>query len=865
MVEQNKNMGSDPIREKSSVFGSLMVQCLRLLEKDRKEPGKKAEYSIDADKDASGRLLRPYEFLVHRAEQVLPQYNISGRTIRNTVKGIFFTGLGLILLFGMFLLPLAKAINMLGTDEVNLAGPFFWFVALQLFFLCLSFFFLILSGIQSLFLFLFFRNRTGSNRQASWLDRCSSLAGSGIIGLIRFFYRDRETSSGGKDDRQKIIPSFVDYLVHKREPIFCLSGLYSHFFWLILSFFLLICLMIQMQGNEYRYRWKTSLSSIDETRQLTGILSKPFPHFAKPTEDDIQSLFEKKAGTEKGEGAHQSQIRRHWSWFVLFSVLFYSVFPRGFLALIYYGLFRRSLKEFDPDLDDPYFKKIIEEEEQNDSDIRSEKIIEESDHLPSPLDLPKMEEKEFLIPVEQTVPARKPADSADAPNSVNVPELSVALGYDADMDREIWDQILGKKAKKEIFGNIVVNREMKRNFLDQFHEIGQRIRTCLLLTDSSFPPARQFLLFLEELIQNAPQAEFFIILSCGERLRQKFHGDPDSIQQRISDWEERIRKIRHQLNVRVETITCFDHELNLPGPREQIAAIIQQRTVRSSGNELDKMDQAFLSIRKECEKVFERSKSDDLSKEENEDYERELRLYQTIRNIYSAESESFLNRCRDYISEKTSMDPGMINRLQSQIPEITDLEELKTKILPSAEMIEKVKGFCSKLSPRCAIAVGLTGAALPLAAAAAPLIGGTITLASVAGLVGSLGTILPASLAAGGTGALIGSMIPASFSSVKDRIKKELTGFFSGQIAEEDQKTDSTGRVPMVNSLVCTGAVWTLIFELQGRSEEIIADLLPKILAPIDESLLDTMEEINRVLDQIRVNRENLDRIESGK
>lgn len=844
MNEQNNKTGSDPIRETRSIFGSLMVQCLRLLERNESEPRKKEDYPFEVEKNASGRLLRPYDFLVKRAEYLLPRYNITGRTIRNTTKGIFFTGLGLILLFGIFLLPLAKAINMLGTEEVNLAGPFFWFVALQLFFLCLSFFFLILSGFQYLFIFLFCRKRSQGEDQTSWLDRCSSLAGSGIIAMIRFFYRKQDSDEKEMENGRRIIPCFVDYLVHKREPIFCLSGFYSHFFWLILSFSLLICLMIQMQGNEYRYRWKTSLSSIDETRQLTDLLSRPFPHFAKPTEDDIQSLFEKRVGTEKGEGAHQSQIRRHWSWFVLFSVLFYSVFPRGLLALIYYGLFRRSLMVFDPDPTDPYFKSIIEEEEENDSEIRSEKIIEESDLLPSPLDLPKIEIKEFSLTESKLSDPLKRSFS-----------LTVALGYDADMERKIWEQILGDQGKKEIFGNIVENREMKRNFLNQFQEIGKDVGTCVLLTDSSFPPARQFLLFMEDLVQKAPDAEFFIILSCGERLRQKFHGDPISIQERITDWNQRIQQIRHQFNVYVETITCFDHELNLPAPRDQIAAMIQRKIPESTGSEREKMNDAFLCIRKECENVFAES---DQGEDEKDDYQREIRLYNAIRTIYQEENEAFLNRCRDFIAKKDLMDPGILERFRSRIPEISDMEDLKTKILPAVEMMEKAKGFCSRLSPRCAIAVGLTGATLPLAVAAAPLLGGTITLASVAGLVGSLGTLLPTTLAAGGTGALIGSVLPASFTAAKDRMKKELHHLFSGSTSESDSKDARWDRIPLVNTLVCTGATWTLIFDLQGKSEDDIADLLPKILDPIDESPLDSIDEVNRVLDRIHEKRQEI-------
>lgn len=1032
-------MSENPNNEKISTGDSLVVQCLRILEQKGQENESRSSNTRpenilipDVEYDSAGRLASPLGFLVRRAEILLPKYHLRSVTIRNSFIVFILTGIVLILLFGLSVIPLAKSNLILGTSTTNLAGPFFFFVVLQVFFLTLSVFFLLLTGIFHFFRICFKGKKAKENisDQSGWFSATSGMILLYFVRMIIQYRRKwneqkhlRQKSSNVQDENarriardlercqreydqsdydktvheistaQETVSDLFSFIAKRRTPFFCLSGFYSHLLWLVVSVSLLFCLLMNMQKTIYHYRWESSITSIEEVRLAIRKLDFLYPENLRPSEEEIRSLFNMSVDKDIPENV----VRRTWSLFILWTILITCVLPRGIMTVLFLVKFCRSLKCYEPDLNTPYFQKIIENAEESIGKIQTEEVSPEgtapendaNGTLPLPIALnfnkkasssqgadiamtedasanmrssdhkltrgkssdndlaerssgeinskanslqingSKLSEESKDFPISNTLTSCNPviddqkaddghnnsgpvrsnirpeADSStlqtvltDPSPSLSVlhselelkngipatntssrradkeavPNRTIAFGYDTAMLDEEWRKVLTEEPL-DLFGNIAADRKLKKAFRELIERKAPTIKNLIVLQDCSVSPVRQQILFFGEIFQLVSSARITILLSCGDRLRRLFNRDLSKITQRLDDWRNALEDLRVHLDLTLEISTSFDHQKatveSWTKLRRYLSGQSEQENISDS-----RLNKAFALIQKEANNVFE---SEVLSADPDQDLTRITALYESIEKIYQEESHRLWEQSKQLLnstgrlfskngsvqtgesgqfSENVMLEDSALEKLQGFLPTSISLDDLKNKVLPSAALMNKARTFCSRLSGKGALTLGALGAALPLAAAVAPLVSAPLTIAGLATAAAGLGGLLPTSLAAGGVGAALGAVTPVSLAALRDKIKSNFDSFFRRK--EENVTLDhfqNDKKTRLVETLVETGALWTIIFELQGEPEEVITEKLTVILEPLKNFDFSTSENVDHILNEIRKKR----------
>ncbi len=687
-----------------------------------------------------------------------------------------------------------------------------------------------------------------------------------------------------------------------------------------------------------------------------------YPPSLRPNDEEIQSLFNVPVNISAKKGLTESVTRRSWSLFVLWTVFIACVLPRGILATVFLMRFKQSLNSYAPDLNDPYFRKIIQQAEESIGQIRTEEAAAEGTApdndaggtIPLPLsfdyldggkisnqsvgkkDLPKQFDANNILSVPDPRNQNKTEAQGSNPVDLNLKDAgpnksiqsntkaidsyqkalnefeskeklssaasnstdqrsvadslsvfkaevvsgghqtatgfgsngemtdsqTVVFGYDTAMNETDWQKIFSN-SRLTVFGNIAADRSLKKEFRQRLTDLAPSVSRLVLLLDSSATPVRQQLLFFGEIFQTAGKSNIYVLLSCGDRLNRLFGRNAEKIGQRLDDWRDSLRLAAEKFGLFVEIITFFDHEKATAESFRRLRLFFEGKTVQNISND-NKINQAFQLIQKETDQIFDQ---ENFIVDQERDLAQLTDLYQNIEKIYQEESGGFIKRCGDLLKNSRLTDIPL-DKIKECLPESVDLEEIKNKLIPSAAMMGQVRRLCSRLSGKGAVAFGALGAALPLAAVAAPLFSAPLTLASLAALAGGIGSLLPTSLAAGGIGAALGSVTPLSLATLRDKIKDEFS-FFELKTQEEDsplsKNKDKERKIRQIAALTETGLLWTIVFELQGEPEEKIAENLPLIMKPVETADFSSPENIKKTLDEIRTKRfEIFDRINNG-
>ncbi|MDO4586698.1 MAG: DUF2868 domain-containing protein [Planctomycetia bacterium] len=475
------------------------------------------------------------------------------------------------------------------------------------------------------------------------------------------------------------------------------------------------------------------------------------------------------------------------------------------------------------------------------------------------------------------------SDTATLSNK-NQQHYILVLGYDAEMPNDFWNELLGDSSNLICFGNIVKNEFSKRSFFKWFNEHSSEVEKCIVLTDYSLPPAKQFILFLQDdLLKHMKPISFFLILSCGEKLRKKFHNDISSISERTNDWKNIVFDLNKKNQSPIQSV-YFDHELNLLTARNHLKQILESNNFENgSFQELIHPDYSFLKMNQSFSLILEESsavfKSSQPFSEENE-CERLKIFYEKLIRIYRDENEYLTAKSQLFFQEKSKAEESFVTNAQkilSNLSSNVDLQYIKETVLPAASVFEKTKALCSHLSPKCALAMASVGASIPVAITLAPFVAGTTSLVA---LTGALSSLLPSVAFSGAAGAAIGATLPQSFHLFKKKLTekvKRLNPFSSKDSstvelpnqsidtkAAKTQEADSEGNsvsdeilqenILKINSFVCAATTWVVVLELQAYSEDVIAEKISVILQPLESSSLESLYEIETVLDNVKTN-----------
>ncbi|MBQ2849688.1 MAG: DUF2868 domain-containing protein, partial [Thermoguttaceae bacterium] len=402
-------------RTKTNAFDWTAIQWARLIEEERGRVESADERaSASAERDRLGRLVDPSDFLSVRAAAVLEAVGVSFERFRERAKRVWIFSLVLVVALGAFVFPLARVDKIL--EDVNLAGPFVFFLLGQIFFLATSLIFVLIAAFQGGVRLLLAQTgpRTSAERAVA---RFSGLLGWLALSAIRwgtplfyalaetkFFVRftgvrngesDDEATAAAKERTRAAERLFWNLIFSKPRFLAFWSGTLSHLFWASCSVCVLLILVARMQGNRYDYCWRTSLEDAGVVKNCVDFLGAPLEKLGAnvPTRDDVEALFdEEKTRAPRGaevlveatetlsvERSMSAETRTRWSHFLLSVVLFWCVAPRCCLTAAYYFLFRGSLRDFRPDLEEPYFRELIERAETYSTTIETSVRRDESE------------------------------------------------------------------------------------------------------------------------------------------------------------------------------------------------------------------------------------------------------------------------------------------------------------------------------------------------------------------------------------------------------------------------------------------------------------------------------------------------------
>ncbi|MDO5554712.1 MAG: DUF2868 domain-containing protein [Planctomycetia bacterium] len=893
--------------EKISLDDALTLEFVRLLEGGR-EPSALG-LAPGANDEVQGTL-------VERSRLLLPQYTpLTPRRLKLFIRLFLLLALAIALLLGMTIFPLAKAARMLEGYEVNLAGPFFFFMAGQLLFLFISLCFFVVT-VLSLPLCLLKRRKLRVRKMSLLGSFLFGFMGSMIITAafwcagtllkwnLALFHGTRKQSTtrdaastgkevdAGTNDWEKNMRLFTDYFAGRARPILFFSGVCTHLFWFAMSGTMLLLLLFQMQSNEYKYRWKTSLGDVRQVHAVMETWGRPLSYVCPiPTTEDVQWLFQESAAPASTQSVPASvspvpasvqatsHVRARWSFFLLACVLFYAVVPRVFLTLGYLLLFRWSIRDYRPDWNEPYYQALIDRIQPH--RVRSE-LVRHADETEEELEQERRSRFAYLEDQRRAVATSAADDSALTPAKAN---KTLLLAYETELGPEKW-QFLSPLADDAVtFENVAASRSSLAAFRDFMKEHAEEMTLCLVLTDCSIPPARQTLRFLyRDLLDLLPrETPMYVLLSCGEQLRRKFPPDSAAPQQRLADWRQSLEELATTREHKVIPVSCYDHQLNLPSARRQLLALFTPTSgaghVRDSES---RADEAFALVRNEVKALFATpAHAENGQDAEQEQLLRMTNLYRNLTALYQEENRSWLTAARgrlaswlhrsdaeqhesDVVTAEQESQEG-VNATRTPLAALAQesnrlglgLTDVTEKLGPTLELVTQTKQFCSRLSPGWALGAASVGAAIPVAVTLAPLLGGTLTLSALAGVVGGLGTLLPSTVAGGAAGAVVGAAIPASWQLAKERIRTEFLARFARKSNDDasDMPPDSLSeQAVQVHTLVASAAVWIAVFELQGRPEEEIVDAMPRLLLPLETAVCSSPEVTDTILNSLQTN-----------
>ena len=954
-------------------------------------------------------------YLRSRAEKTIEYLGLSSERWFERFRVVQFFSTVLIFALGAVVLPFARADRLLD-GEVNLAGPFVFFVLGQIFFLALSLILLLCVALSALK-----RKIFRQKRPLSFAEKL--IAGfSGTIGtlvlivlqkLVPWYYslfgrKTNDRFGGWKRTRgmktkkrdpnvadeelerarrtelaQKGAALFWNVFFSRPRFLFFWGGFLSHLFWTSCSLCVLIILCARMQGNQYDYCWRTSLEDETAVKQAIDFLGKPIEllGFVIPNEHDVARLFDHNETTvenvdvktnakiDESDGAlarrgedknSAARTRARWSYFLLCLVLVWCVVPRLLLVCLYRVLFWCSLRDFRPNLNEPYFKEAISVAEEYatttvssfvDDPIETLNVLDSNVVLPfdnatDDSELARVDESQRQAPSQassattssesvETQDESEKSDvstlesnveplasnplskestdfertSLDASSQVKEelprvpeiplppppkPKIALAFGYDANLTSEQWRAVLPDSPKPVIFSDVASDFKLKKELREYVAENGAQISLCVFITDAGLSPARHYARFMKEILSSAlPETIVYAVLSGGEKLRLKYGAQTHAVAERLEDWNNAINELARDSGLSVTPVFFYDADLDLPEPRARLRDLIRnggesERLDARAARDYAKWDATTRRTLAECRAIFG---DDNYRPDEEAERRRVAQVCAEIFETYQKETESaaaqgvkeitprlngssLLAKVDEAASKAESVLSSAVARESLAVKDALTArckekglgaDFLEKRLVGAWGMSEKMRVFCSKLSPKCAIATATVGLSIPALVAFAPLLGGAATATAVATTFGALGSLLPTSVASGAAAGALGAIAPASFSLCKRKMLATFRGKSNdanvseletrdavADVATDETTTIAREKVASVAMLVRATTTWRVVLELQGRDEEEIMELMPKILAPIEESSLDDVAAIERALSDVR-------------
>ncbi|MBQ6619666.1 MAG: DUF2868 domain-containing protein [Thermoguttaceae bacterium] len=819
----------------------------------------KDEPDLPIDRAADGTIRDRLGFFAERARRLFRGYSgLSCERFRSVAHLFALLPVLVVCFLGVFVFPVVNTNSILGDRSVNLIGPFGWFFGLQLLFMTLS---LISLGLTLLFLgYSFVRNRfrrAAAHEQPSLaaerLGFLTGWIGAVVIrlwGRVMLYLGKRSAARISPNDEESSLKKSMVLFFHRvfshQDVLFYYAGFLSHLFWFICSLVILLLLFNRMLGNRYDYCWNTSLSDTTQAEKVIQFFGRPVERFTTiPNKEHIRWLFDNSdrldgqctfpdQAAEPGRTTvvDASKMRKDWSWFLLAITACWTTLPRLVFALIYWFLCRCAVRRFRPRLDTPYYTGLLARYEYRPGRQESGKI--DDDHLGplQPLSPPSSHVDQNISPVPER---------SDRPRTV------ILCGYDLELSEKWVDSLLGQLPNLIFLGDLARRDLSSRRAKERLKTEAPAAESLILFLDLGYPPARQSHIVLrDEIFSCAVGARSFVVLSCAERLRRKFADNTQAVTDRLNDWRGVIGQIAEDLRLTIEVIDFYDHELDLPGPREKFL----QRLGFDGGGTGEPAKKKFPDA---CRIIHDQTAGVVSEMGGTEPISRETITaaltegYRRITELYREEKDSFF---RSIPSIPTEQWKESVREHLSKLPGAAALsDKIKDNILSDtvkkpAEVLAHIRKIASGLSPKCALICGSAAAALPVLSL--PLLGGALGTASAV----ALGYLPAAMLGSGTVGAAAGAVLPRGLIS----LKKKLLPFLkrdpqeSAEPLPEESLFESSEAIETVAVSLTT---WALLLELQNLPVDRRMEVLCRLTLPLEENRLDTLQAVDEVLEKI--------------
>lgn len=825
--------------DRVSLADLLGIQVLRRLNKN--EPTYCADIdaplSADAPRDHRGRLKNPVRVLADRADRILQtRHGVSAGWLGEVVgwlRVLRFLGYIAILLIAFGIAePLLKEGQVVNVEWL------FGFLAT----LVVSM--LITTVLMILAVFARRRNEDSPDETSSGGVTTTFAKLLVVHWLIQFVIRravpwiERRIlkRTGEKSPEEikrieKVTENLYDTLSQQSRRTALEAAATSNTVWCLLSIGVLLSLGKMGLFRAYDFRWQATIVSEDFMRQTTQTMAMPIqglPLVEMPGEADVhwlatgesphpnpqgergQSVDDSETAQESAEAAHQYH-RQLWGRLFLAYLLYYGVLPRFVLMVISRWLAARGWRGLRPRLKDPYFKTIVENIENPPFDSHQEEQEEPEEEFIASVGRKPHEQ----TPNKQTQQARVAV--AEKPHETTASDLgadTVVFSFDIPEPDEGWPKALAMANGGVISLGNAGDRAGRKRAGEEIHEKRDDIGLLVIVADLVDNPDGLFEHFVKETVTSLhPEAGRALVLTGGERLRQRFEGDSQKIANRIELWKYKAA----ESGIEPDKIVEFDLEHATTKGRDLLKErmrAFQPKSAKPEGKSA-KLQYAGL-FRKATSVVIMGRINESTARQSPEELQQTtLEIHRGLRSLYQKQASALekafanvtidTNRIRAAVSDKTY---GQFDKLE----EFT-------------RMTAVVQRYTKGLSGKWAVGGGLVCAlgSGALAAIAAP-------------------ALLPALIPAAAIGAQAG-VFGGVFSAHAPHLFAKLKAGRSGAQEVAEELDEPLPDDPFcLDDLVRSSTLLALILELQGNPEDKIAKSLEAILPELPEHELTTPE-----------------------
>lgn len=604
------------------------------------------------------------------------------------------------------------------------------------------------------------------------------------------------------------------------------AALTSHLCWTIVCGIVLISFLYAATFHTYDFTWDSTL--VDQQSKLPALkaVAAPItglPFVIEPDESLAKYLSAGKDQTEEITSDFRERERRACATLMASLLLYYGLLPRAILALLAFVQLRLTVRTLHPSPTSPYFSKII--------DNLTNLPIGTSSNPAEPTESP-----EAPAAPQSTSAEPSPTHRSPPARTTSNPTRTIVFSYEITPPKQGWPSALGltDRSRLEDLGNADA-RPSRQNIVDELTREPDSISRLLIVVDLLGSPDNQFLTFFAATLaslSDSARGGSVGLLTGGERLRQKFSGDLDSIRTRVLLWRQELVRCGISNNNVLE----FDHASVTAKSRQQLADHLA-----STSGPLDRIHRQAPGIRLAGRFTQARAL-----------------IFDAARSVSSSSSSEQLGiKTRDLHRELQDLygqPPSIFSRSFAQLKDIaTPLGPALDKISTQASAgLGKVREGAEALG-----GIGLQSAEQALQALSSVLgyakgldlrWGGAFALAalSAAPFIAGAGAITAAGAAtAGALGLATGVHVPM--------ITRKLASLISGGHARtsEDDGIGADAEDFALDDLVRTAVIWALVLELQGNSEDAIVTSLHRVLAGCCPDIVDSSIKAEALLDEI--------------